>query len=169
MRAGSGRLSTAGHLPAACFNTPPLSAPVFLPDASRSFGAPQAAVYLPASTSVHPGSNRRRLLHRAADLPLRIRRCFASVPLPSTSCVQRAPQRAGAVHSRPSGLLHLASALRSAFTDSCVREVRSPQTASQLAASTSRARAMPAEYLVGESGSRAGSLRDCRHKAGSQR
>ena len=88
MLAGSGRLSTASYLPAACFTAPPLSAPAFLPDASTSFGALQAAVYLSASTSDHPGSFRRRLLHRAADLPRHIRRCTGSVLPLSTSCVR---------------------------------------------------------------------------------
>jgi hypothetical protein len=54
-------------LPAACFAAPVLSAPAFLPGASPSIGAPQAAVFLSASSSDHlskfpppPASTSRR-------------------------------------------------------------------------------------------------------------
>jgi hypothetical protein len=60
-------------IPAACVIAPRPSAQAFLPCASTSFGALQAAVYLPASTSVRLHSLRRRLLHRAVGLRRRIK------------------------------------------------------------------------------------------------
>jgi hypothetical protein len=73
--------------------------------ASMSVSAPQAAVYLSASPNDRLDSVCRRLLHRTADFPHRIRRCAVSDRPLSTSCIVRALRRAVGIRRLPFGTL----------------------------------------------------------------
>jgi hypothetical protein len=138
---GSGKLSTVGEIPAACLTAPLPSASAFLPTLRRARALHRRPfIYL---------------LHRTIISTVSAAACFTEPPNIGAASEDapfpfgRSPQAALIVRfterTVSAGGLSapcFVSSLSTQFCSHCIENARSPQTALQLTASTSRARSM---------------------------